>query len=143
MTRLRSPAFATRNHLLASLPEEELKRLWPQAELVEFPLRQVVVATGQHVASVHFPETGWVSMLATLENGDAAEVGLIGREGMIGLSALFGAEESNVEGVWQSPGTAWRLPAIAFREAFERSSDTVTFIKGFLTGSQARSASVC
>jgi CRP-like cAMP-binding protein len=71
---------------------------------------------GEPVAAVHFPETGWVSMLAALEDGDAAEVGLIGREGLLGLPVLLGADRDDMEAMVQCPGTALRMDAAAFRE---------------------------
>ena len=75
---------------------------------------------GEPVAAVHFPETGWASMLATLEDGDAAEVGVIGYEGMIGLPVLLGADRDDIEAMVQCPGTALRIEAAAFREELER-----------------------
>jgi CRP-like cAMP-binding protein len=59
-------------------------------------------------------------MLAYLESGDAAEVGLTGYEGMIGLPVLLGADHDDIEAMVQAPGTALRMDAQAFREALER-----------------------
>src|SRR5690349_23242037 len=58
-------------------------------------------------------------MLAFMEDGDAAEVGLVGREGMIGLPVLLGGEGDDLEGMVQCPGTALRMHAGAFREALD------------------------
>jgi CRP-like cAMP-binding protein len=55
-----------------------------------------------------------------MEDGDAAEVGMVGREGMIGLPVLLGADHDDIEGMVQSPGTALRMDAQAFREELER-----------------------
>jgi CRP-like cAMP-binding protein len=109
-----------RNRLLAALPSEALAELRPQLEAVELPLRRVLHAAGEPIAAVWFPETGYVSMLAYMEDGDAAEVGLIGREGFIGLPVLLGADHDDIEAMVQSPGTALRLDAAAFREELER-----------------------
>ncbi|MFL5335131.1 MAG: Crp/Fnr family transcriptional regulator [Geminicoccaceae bacterium] len=109
-----------RNHLLAALPFEALAELRPQLEAVELPLRRVLHAAGEPIAAVWFPETGYVSMLAYMEDGDAAEVGLIGREGFIGLPVLLGADHDDIEAMVQSPGTALRLDAAPFREELER-----------------------
>ena len=87
---------------------------------MELPLRQTLQVPGEPVAAVHFPETGWASMLATLEDGDVAEVGLIGYEGMIGLPVLLGADRDDIEAMVQCHGTALRMEAGAFREALER-----------------------
>ncbi len=123
MTSREDPPFSTRNHLLASLPVEELHLLQPHLELIDFPLRQTVFSPGDPVTTVIFPETGWVSMLATLEDGDSAEIGFVGREGMVGISVLLEVERTSTEAMWQAGGTALRLPARVLREAMERSSD--------------------
>ena len=111
---------ATRNRLLTALPADDLARLWPRLEAVELPLRKVLHPPGEPIEAVYFPETGWVSMLAYLESGDAAEVGLVGHEGMIGLPVLLGADSSDLEAMVQCPGTALRMDAQAFREELER-----------------------
>jgi len=59
-------------------------------------------------------------MLAYMEDGDAAEVGLVGYEGMVGLPVLLGADHAEIEAIVQGPGTALRIDAKAFREALER-----------------------
>ena len=111
-----------RNHLLAALPPGDLAWLRPRLEPVEFDNRTILHAPGEPLTAVHFPETGWVSMLATLESGDSAEVGLVGREGMVGLPLLLGADTSPFEAMVQSGEvTALRLPADAFQTALERS----------------------
>lgn len=67
--------------------------------------------------AVYFIETGWISMIATLEDGDGAEVGLVGHEGMLGLPLLLNDDRDDLEGMVQCQGTALRLPAAAFQEA--------------------------
>jgi CRP-like cAMP-binding protein len=110
-----------RNRLLAALPPEALAQLWPSLEPVELPLRQVLHAPGEPITAVYFPETGYVSMLAYMEDGDAAEVGLIGHEGFVGLPVLLGADHDDLEAMVQSPGTVLRMDAQAFRKELERS----------------------
>lgn len=87
---------------------------------MELPLRMTLHAAGEPIAAVYFPETGWVSMVAPLEDGDAAEVGLVGREGMVGLPVLLGADNYDIEALVQCSGTALRMDAAAFREELER-----------------------
>ncbi len=114
------PTSAPRNRLLAALPPNDLARLWPQLEAVELPLRKVLHAPGDPIEVVYFPETGWASMLAYLEDGDAAEVGLAGKDGMVGLPILLGADHDDIEAMVQAPGTALRMDAQAFHEELER-----------------------
>ncbi|SDC73789.1 Crp/Fnr family transcriptional regulator [Belnapia rosea] len=110
----------SRNRLLAALPSDLLAELWPQLASVELSLRQVLHKPGEPIEAVYFPETGWVSMLAYMEDGDAAEVGLVGREGFVGLPVLLGADHDDIEAMVQAPGTALRMDARTFRQELQR-----------------------
>ncbi len=110
----------SRNRLLAALPSGVLAELWPQLQSVELPFRHVLQAPGKPIEAVYFPERGWFSMLAYLENGDAVEVGLVGREGFAGLPVLLGADHDDIEAMVQGPGTALRMDARAFRQELQR-----------------------
>jgi CRP-like cAMP-binding protein len=118
----------SRNRLLAALPPEALAALRPRLEPVELPLRKTLHAVGEPITSIYFPETGYVSMLATLEDGDSAEVGLVGREGMVGLPVLLGAECDDIEAMVQNPGTALRMDARAFRAELDRAPAVRTLL---------------
>ena len=107
------------NRLLARLPAESLARLWPLLERVDTTTRQTLLVAGEPIHAVYFPEIGWSSMLALMADGNSAEVGLVGTEGMVGLPLLLGAETSFVEAMVQGPGTMLRLGANAFREALD------------------------
>ncbi|CAA9272678.1 MAG: cAMP-binding proteins - catabolite gene activator and regulatory subunit of cAMP-dependent protein kinases [uncultured Acetobacteraceae bacterium] len=119
--RQRSPP-ALRNRLLAALPPPDLARLWPQLEPVALLVPQILYAAGQPIPAVHFIETGWVSKVARLEGGDLAEVGLVGREGMVGLSLALGADAASTEAMVQGTGTALRMDAAAFGDALAGSA---------------------
>ena len=110
---------APRNRLLAALPPEDLARLWPRLQPVELVFRQVLHAPEQPITTIYFPETGYVSRLAPLDDGDSAEVGLIGSEGMTGLAILHSGDSDSFELMVQVPGTALSLGAAAFREALD------------------------
>lgn len=111
-----------RNRLLAALPPGDLARLWPRLEPVEFDLREVIQVSDQPITAVHFPESGWASMMALLVDGNSAEVGIVGFDGMVGLPLLLGSDRSPTEGMIQAPGTFLRLGADAFREELDRSA---------------------
>jgi CRP-like cAMP-binding protein len=114
------PAVFPRNRLLTALPPDDLAELLPQFQPVELAIRQVLHEPGKAIGSVYFVETGWVSMLAYMEDGDAAEVGLVGREGMVGLPILLGGDSADLEAMVQATGTALRMDAAALRQALER-----------------------
>jgi CRP-like cAMP-binding protein len=114
------PIPKPRNRLLAALPAAELAQLWPRFEPVELELRQVLHLPEQPIGTVYFPESGWISMVAALEDGDTAEVGLVGREGMAGLPILHEDTLSDLEAMVQQPGKALRLSSADFRIELDR-----------------------
>ena len=113
------PVAPPRNRLLAALPPEALARLLPRLSPVALSLRQVLYPPDAPIDAAYFPESGMVSMLANLDEGAQVEVGVIGREGMVGTPLLAGAETSFAECMVQLPGAALRMGAGAFRAELE------------------------
>lgn len=103
--------------MLAALPPEELAQLWPRLEPVGLEFREIVQWPERPSTTVYFPESGCLSVLAPLKDGDSVEVGQIGREGMLGLPVLLSDECSELEVIVQQSGTALCLSGEAFREA--------------------------
>ena len=121
MAVFQSSRPAPRNHLLAALPAEDLARIWLRLEAVEFGLREVIQVPDKPITAVYFPESGWISMLALMVDGTAAEVDIVGFDGMVGLPLLLGSDRAASEAMVQAPGTFLRLGASAFEEEKERS----------------------
>jgi CRP-like cAMP-binding protein len=71
---------------------------------------------------VLFVESGMCSLLATLEGGEQVEVGIVGREGLVGLPLVFGDDRSLVEARVQVEGTALRMDRAALRDGMEGSA---------------------
>ena len=120
--RLFNRYFPLCNRLLAALPAEDMTRLRRRLESVELGLREIIHTPDKPITAVYFPESGWVSMMALLTDGNSAEVGIIGFEGMVGLPLLLGSDRSPTEAMIQAPGTFLRLEADAFREELDRSA---------------------
>ncbi|GAA0608458.1 Crp/Fnr family transcriptional regulator [Craurococcus roseus] len=107
---------SVRNGLLAALPPGDLARLRPMLRPVELPFDGTLTPAGSEVDAVLFPETGMVSLLAALEDGEQVEVGIVGREGLVGLPLVFGDDRSLTEARVQQEGTALRMDAAALRD---------------------------
>lgn len=106
----------SRNTLLSVLPAKTLAALDAHIEPVECDLRRVLATTGEAMKFVFFPAGGCVSLIRSLLDGRAAEVGLVGREGLVGLPVLMGNDVSYVDALVQAPGTMFRMPADTFRK---------------------------
>ena len=113
-----SPDQSTiRNEILSSLPAEDFGLLSPYLKSVDLPLKKALIVPDEPIRHVYFPDQGVASMLALLEGGGSVEVGMIGREGMVGIHVLLGADTVTQECVVQIPGAGWRMEVAAFREA--------------------------
>ena len=111
----------SKNRLLAALPDDEIRALKEGFELVSLSLGHVLYESGDRITHAFFPTTAIVSLLLIMENGDTAEVGIAGNNGVVGLAAILGAESTISRAVVQSAGEAVRMPRAAVRKAFETS----------------------
>jgi CRP-like cAMP-binding protein len=109
-----------RNRILSALPPDELERIQPALELVDMPLRKVVIDPNRPIEHVYFMEEGVVSMLGVLEDGTAVETATIGNEGMVGLPVFLGTDRMAAQAFTQVSGCAYRMPVDAFREEIGR-----------------------
>jgi len=113
------PPLAALPALLAGLPRAEYARLRPDLEVVQLTLKEVLYEAGDAIEHVYFPIDSLISLLTVLAAG-AIETGLVGREGMAGLSIFLRAPGADRRAVCQHPGSAVRLPAGAFLAAVEQ-----------------------
>ena len=109
----------TDNQILASLPEEEAARLFPQLTLVEFPLGMSVYESGDVQRYIYFPTDSIVSLLYVLQNGASAEIAVVGNEGAIGVALFMGGETTPSRAIVQSAGCAYRLSSRRLKEEFD------------------------
>lgn len=122
--RDRSPSLApvgAGNRLLTALPAGEYARLRALLEPVTLTYGDVLCEPGQLIKHVYFPVDCVVSLLTIVEGHRALEVGLVGREGMVGLRLALGIRESSVRALVQGTGQALRMDATHFLKAFRRS----------------------
>lgn len=111
--------LVSENRILAALPAEEYEQVAAHLERVPLNLRQVLFRPDDELRYVHFPVNAIVSLLTDLEDGSGMEVGLVGREGMVGISAILGGVETKVATV-QGEGEALRLSVGKLREEFQK-----------------------
>jgi len=104
------------NQLLVNLPEKERKRLEPYLEPVELEFNQHLLVFDQPIEYVWFPDTCVTSTVVNSIEGSTIEVGLMGTEGMVGLSLVMKLEVSNSTVFVQIPGRATRMRARDFKK---------------------------
>jgi CRP-like cAMP-binding protein len=109
------------NSLLAAVPATTYKRLLASLEPVEMIFGEVLYEPGDTIHHVYFPADALVSLLTLADGHLALEVGLIGREGMVGIPLVLGHNVSPVRALVQGGGAAMRMAAAPFRKAFRLS----------------------
>jgi len=108
------------NDLLAALPDAEWERWLPNLERVDMPLGRVLYESGTRLSHVYFPVTSIVSLLYVMENGSSAEIAVVGKEGLVGVSLFMGGQSTTSRAVVQSAGEGYRLKSSQMMVEFNR-----------------------
>lgn len=109
------------NRLLAALPRAEYQRLREHLEVVTLTFGEVLYEPRDPIRHVYFPNDSLISLLTLVDRHLALEVGMVGREGMVGITFALGAGVSPVRALVQGTGTAMRMKAAPFRTEFLQS----------------------
>lgn len=110
------------NSLLAALPRSLYRRLLSGFTPAVLRFGDVLYEPGDAIGEVFFPGTCVVSLLTLVKGRLALEVGLVGREGMVGIPLALGVEKSPVRVLVQGEGTALKMDAARFRAELARSA---------------------
>lgn len=105
-----------KNMILAALSGREYKRLLPDLEFISLPLDVILYRSGETIEYVYFPGEGLVSLVTKMKNGTTIEVGLIGKDGMVGIPVLLGDNIAFEEAIVQIAGSAMRMKTNVFKE---------------------------
>ena len=89
--------------------------VFPKLEFVRLQPRQVLHEAGDTLRSAYFCNSGIISILSVLSDGKTVEVGLVGKEGLVGLPLVAGFRTAATRSVVQIEGSAWRLDSDALR----------------------------
>ena len=112
---------AAPNRVLAALPAKEYERLLACFEPVRLTYGQVLYEPGEPMRHVYFPSDCVVSLLTVVEGHRALEVGLVGREGMVGSRLALGITTASVRALVQGDGTAVRISSVRFLRELQHS----------------------
>ena len=114
------------NRLLSLLPPRDRERLRPHLQYVPLEYRQSLYRANERIGFVYFIATGVGSLVNTMANGQAAEVGTIGNEGMVGLPLVLGDDMAPTSVYVQVPGSGLRMKARPFKQELARSASMRT-----------------
>ena len=114
------------NRLLGLLPRADYQRLLPHLQPVPLEYRQSLYEANRPIGFVYFIETGVGSLVNTMANGQASEVGTIGNEGVVGLPLVLGDDRAPTSVYIQVPGAGLRMKATLFKKELARSASMRT-----------------
>lgn len=110
------------NQILSALPRQEYRRFRDCLEPVELSLDEILLEANQKIESVYFPTEGVVSLISVMQDGSSTEIGLIGKEGMVGTPQFLGdGVLSSSRATVQVKGAALRMDVAALRVKFDQS----------------------
>jgi CRP-like cAMP-binding protein len=117
----RPPPTDNPNRLLAALPSADYTRILPSLTVVPLTLKTILHKAGEPIREVYFPGGGFCSMLTVLEDGSMVEIATIGREGLVGVSAVLdGSPVTSTAMVQGETDTCYRMKVDAFRREVDR-----------------------
>lgn len=125
-------AASATNRLLTALPRRDRDRLLANCEQIDLVFAEVLFRPGESITHVYFPTQSYIA-LVTPGDGDAGlEVGLVGNEGMLGITLIQGVDVAPFHAVVQGAGPTLRIPASSFLSELEQSPALQRELKRYL-----------
>ncbi len=134
-----------RNKLIAKLRSEDRELLLAEGEEVDLERGQVLYGLEEKRAWAFFPSAGVFCLLAGTGSGAELGVALVGREGMLGMHLLLGAQDSAMRVFVQTGGRAWRVGVASLNAALDNSTGLKTLLlaQSCAVVNQIASSSAC
>ena len=104
-----NPSDSTTNHILLSLPASARERVQSKLERVKLNHGDVLYRPDQKITHVYFPDKAMVSVVAYTEEGQGAEVAVIGFEGETGVEVVLGSDRATNQFVTQLSNGGQRM----------------------------------
>jgi CRP-like cAMP-binding protein len=128
----RAKAAPVTNRLLAALPRKDHQRFLAGCAPVELTFADILAEPGNRIRHVYFPTESIISLVMPIDERDSLEVGLVGNEGMLGISLILGVDVSSLRAVVQGEGLALRMGVALFRRELGLSPALQRLMKRYL-----------
>lgn len=139
------PATAPNNRLIAGLARREREALLAQSQPIALPFGDTLCRAGETYRHVHFPLTGYVSLVVGIDGHPPLELGMIGNEGMLGATLALGVDEAPMRAQVQGAGSALRMGIRPFQRLLRDSAGLQLVLRRYhyLTTRQLALSSAC
>lgn len=121
MARFNTGKPVSGNRLLAGLPRPDYRRLLPRLDLVRLAVGDTLYKPDEPQSHLYFPTTSVVSLVYTMKNGAMGQMGIVGRDGAVGMALFMGGGTRPNRALVQIGGEALRLSANRLRSELRRS----------------------
>ncbi|HYO05532.1 MAG TPA: Crp/Fnr family transcriptional regulator [Phototrophicaceae bacterium] len=116
------------NKMLAALPAKEYQRLADKLESFDLKFGDTIYQPNENIEYIYFPNSGIISFMTEIEKRSTLEVGLVGNEGMAGLSTFLGTTKSPNSAIVRAAGVAWKMRAADFLKACKENSSMLRVV---------------
>jgi CRP-like cAMP-binding protein len=113
---------AVRNSILLSLPNAEYNLLRPHLETVDLPQHEILHDAGEKIEFAYFLNEGMTSIVALSRDGRSVEVGIVGKEGMVGMPLTVGMRQGTFRAIMQMAGCGVKIRAELFQDVLASAS---------------------
>lgn len=120
------------NRLLAALPSKDREQLLANCEQIELIFAEVLYRTGDLIPHVYLPTGSVISLMMPINDSASLEVGLVGNEGILGVTLMLGVEVAPFDALVQGPGPALRITVPSFLRELEQSPALQLELKRYL-----------
>lgn len=125
--------ISTTNRLLSALPQKDREQLLSHCQQVELTFAEELYCAGELIPHVYFPTEGFITLMMPGTHNAEVEVGLVGDEGVLGITLILGVYVAPFHAVVQGAGSALRITVAAFLEVFEQSVALQVELKHYLS----------
>lgn len=122
----------TLNRLIDGTPRGERERLLARCETVDLALGTLLCEQHRPLAHAHLPLTGIVSLVARVDSHPPMELGMIGSEGIVGVSLPLGIAEAPQQAIVRAAGTALRIESAGLQALLADSPGLLRVLHGYL-----------
>lgn len=121
-----------RNSLLNLLPKSNQELIFSKAILTDFKLSQIICIADKPTDYIYFPIDGFISITQSIDDHPPLEVGMIGREGMLGAEHILGIGTNPFGALVQGVGSAWKMEAQDFLNEILNSTEFRAIVDNYL-----------